>query len=76
MAKATGISILRARQVRERTGLSRSTLYAKIKAGEFPRSISLGDRAVGWSSAEIDAWIGARIDASVAGRKSRQGEAA
>jgi prophage regulatory protein len=65
----TGISILRARQVRERTGLSRSTLYAKIKAGEFPPSISLGERAVGWCSDEIDAWIAARIDAS---RKSRQ----
>jgi prophage regulatory protein len=55
--------------VRERTGLSRSTLYAKIKAGEFPASISLGDRAVGWPSNEIDEWIAARIDAS---HKSRQ----
>jgi prophage regulatory protein len=70
MARVTAeIRILRARQVRERTGLSRSTLYSKIKAGEFPASISLGDRAVGWCSNEIDDWIAARIDAS---HKSRQ----
>lgn len=65
----TGITILRAPEVRKRTGLSRSTLYLKIKNGEFLPSISLGDRAVGWSSAEIDDWITVCIDAS---RKSRQ----
>jgi prophage regulatory protein len=63
------IAILRSPEVRRRTGLSRSTLYAKIKAGEFPASISLGDRAVGWPSNEIDQWIAERIEAS---RKSRQ----
>lgn len=69
MQKATGISILRARDVKARTGLSRSAIYAKIKVGEFPPSISLGTRAVGWPSNEIDEWIAARINA---GRKSRQ----
>lgn len=69
MKVISDIAILRSPEVRRRTGLSRSTLYAKIKAGEFPASISLGDRAVGWPSNEIDQWIAERIEAS---RKSRQ----
>ena len=44
-------------KVKERTGLSRSTIYAKIAEGTFPRPVSLGARAVGWLESEIDAWI-------------------
>jgi len=38
-------------------GFSNSTLYAKIKFGEFPRPIRLGGektRSVGWISSEIE----------------------
>ncbi len=57
--------ILRRKQVESRTGLSRSTIYARIAAGEFPSPINLGsDRAVGWLEAEIDQWVQSRIDAS------------
>ena len=56
--------ILRLKQTKERTGLSRSTLYALIKDGKFPTPISLGARAVGWLSSDIDAWIEARVKAS------------
>lgn len=38
-------------------GISRSKLYADIKAGTFPPPVNLGGRAVGWLSTEIDAWI-------------------
>lgn len=54
-------SVLRLPQVRKRTGLSRSGLYAAQKAGNFPRSILLGARAVGWLQSEVDAWIAERI---------------
>lgn len=60
----TPICILRAREVRERTGLSRSTIFLKIKKGEFPEGVSLGDRAVGWRSDEIDHWITSRVSAA------------
>lgn len=53
--------ILRLADVKTRTGLSRSTIYAHIKTGDFPRHISLGARCVGWVESEIDAWIQARI---------------
>jgi prophage regulatory protein len=33
------LSILRRKQVQARTGLSRSTIYARIAAGTFPRPI-------------------------------------
>lgn len=39
------------------TGLPKSTLYAKMLNGEFPRPIKLGRRAVGWPSDEIKRWI-------------------
>ncbi len=59
------LRILRRKQVESRTGLSRSTIYARIAEGSFPRPIDLGGgRAVGWVEAEIDAWLQARIEYS------------
>ena len=56
--------IIRLPIVEERTGLSRSSIYAGMAAGTFPASIPLSGphgRAVGWIEDEIDAWIEARI---------------
>lgn len=42
------------------TGLSissKSTVYRLVSAGQFPRPVKLGTRAVAWRSSEIDAWI-------------------
>lgn len=47
--------VLRLRAVRDRTALSRSSLYARIKQGEFPRQIKIGPRAVGWLEHEVEA---------------------
>lgn len=54
-------TILRRRQVQQRTGLSRSTLYQYIKDGVFPASIQLGPRAVGWLESDVSDWISARV---------------
>lgn len=51
------IQILRLNQVKEICGLSRSTIYAAVKRGEFPPPIPLGARAIGWLSNELDAWV-------------------
>lgn len=57
--------ILRRKKVEDRTGLSRSTIYARISAGTFPAPISLGGgRAVGWLEAEINDWLNRQIEAS------------
>ena len=54
------IRFLRRPEVTSRYGLPRSTLYAWILAGRFPKPIRLGARSVGWSIDELDAWEQAR----------------
>lgn len=58
------LTILRRKQVEARTGLSRSTIYAFISEGIFPKPINLGNRAVGWIEVEIDAWLKSCIETS------------
>jgi len=53
---------LRLKEVIELTGLSRSTIYKYIEEGVFPRSVSLGGRAVAWVDQEIHEWVLARIE--------------
>jgi|TARA_B100001964_G_C14208354_1_gene589248 prophage regulatory protein len=57
-------TILRLPVVKERTGLSRSTIYLRISKYEFPAPISLGGRAVGWLEEDINNWLGQKIEAS------------
>jgi len=57
-------TILRLHNVMGRTGLSRSSIYQKMSTGEFPQSINLGIRSVGWISEEVEEWINDRIDDS------------
>lgn len=57
-------NILRLPAVMARTGLSRSTIYLRISKGCFPRSISLGGRAVGWIDTEVNEWVAQQIKAS------------
>ncbi|PCJ87454.1 MAG: AlpA family transcriptional regulator [Thiotrichaceae bacterium] len=57
-------TILRLPTVKERTGLSRSTIYLKVSNGTFPSPISLGERAVGWIEEEIQIWIENQIEFS------------
>lgn len=58
------LTILRRKQVEARIGLSRSTIYERIKAGTFPTPISLGAKSVGWLESEIDAWLSAQVEKS------------
>ncbi len=58
------LSILRLKQVMARTGLSRSSIYAKISDGNFPAQVRLGQRAVGFVESEIEAWITRQIERS------------
>ena len=58
------LAILRLKQVKARTGVSRSGIYQKMADGDFPKSISLGPRAVGWLESSIDQWIQPRVELS------------
>jgi prophage regulatory protein len=56
--------ILRLNEVKNVTGLSRSTIYAEIAKGNFPRQVQLtGTRSVGWQSSAIQSWIESRKQA-------------
>lgn len=56
--------ILKLPAVTALTGLSKSSIYVLIAQGDFPKSIPLSERAVGWLAAEIDDWIATRIELS------------
>ncbi|MGR5410920.1 helix-turn-helix transcriptional regulator [Vibrio sp. PNB22_8_1] len=58
--------IIRLPEVKEKTGLSRSTIYLRMSKGSFPQSISLGERAIGWLEADIEQWLDACVAASKA----------
>ena len=57
-------TILRLPAVKSRIGLSRSSIYLRLKQGSFPLPISLGPRAVGWVETDIEEWIKNQIDSS------------
>lgn len=52
--------LLRINDVCFMTGLGRSTIYAKVKAGDFPSAVQLHGTSVAWRETEVDAWIAAR----------------
>lgn len=55
------MKIIRLKEVIAVTGLSRSTIYDRMSAGEFPFSVNLGGSAVGWVEFEIHDWIEQRV---------------
>ncbi len=57
-------TILRLPAVKARVSLSRSTIYLRISEGSFPKSISLGGRAVGWIESEVNDWLNQQIETS------------
>lgn len=56
------LRILRLPDIKQLTGLSRSTIYNYVAAGEFPKPVRLGPRAVGWLEAEIALWLAQRAE--------------
>lgn len=54
-------AVLRLNQVKARTGLSRSTIYAYITQNLFPTPLKLGPRAVGWLESDIQSWVEEKI---------------
>lgn len=52
--------LLTRQQVEERTGLARSSIYRLMRTGRFPEPRRIGDRAVRWSSQELEAWLSGR----------------
>lgn len=62
-------TIIRRTQLEKKLGLSRSTIYGKLKPNPkrpsdydptFPKPIPIGAKAVGWILEEVDAWLDAQ----------------
>lgn len=58
-------ALLRRRNVQALTGLSKTTLYRLMGAGEFPRPVVIAKRAVAWRAADLNRWL-ASVDARAA----------
>ena len=52
--------MLRAPDVMALTGLSRTTIWRKVRAGTFPAPYELSKNSIGWPASEIAAWLKAR----------------
>lgn len=54
------IRIIRIQEVMNATGLSRSTIWRRVRGGEFPTPLRLGglsSRSVGWREEDVEAWL-------------------
>ena len=58
------LRIVRRPVVESITGLSRSSIYAKMEDGTFPKAIKLSERSVGWLEHEVQAWLESRVTAT------------
>lgn len=56
------MKLIRLKEVMEKTGLGRTSIYNFMNVGHFPKSVQLGDRAVAWVEDEIEAWIEEKIE--------------
>ena len=52
--------LLKLKEVVAATGLSRSSIYALIAEGLFPRPLRVGRRAVRWIEQEVQEWLSSR----------------
>ncbi len=59
-AVAGSTKIVRLVEVLVRTGLSRTTIWRKVRCGDFPAPVQLGKNSVGWPEHEVDAWVANR----------------
>lgn len=63
----TKMRVLRLKQVQDRIGLSRSTIYDRLNVGSprydstFPRPLKIGRSAVGWLEESVDDWIRSKM---------------
>ena len=58
------MKFLRIKQVTEKTGLSKATIYRLEAAGTFPKRVRLSQGAVAWHEGAIENWMKERINAA------------
>lgn len=53
-------ALLRMATVESVTGLSKSTIYAKLATHDFPQPVRLGSRCTRFRAADVTAWLAAQ----------------
>ena len=61
------IQFYRLTQLKQQLSVSRSSIWAWVKNGTFPKPIKLGKNCTAWNSSDIHAWIEQRINISEKG---------
>lgn len=59
--RVPSLKLLRFPAVRERTGLSRSTIWRLERHGDFPKHRRISANAVAWVEEEVMSWIHSKI---------------
>ncbi|WP_082833092.1 AlpA family phage regulatory protein [Geobacter anodireducens] len=49
--------MIRLPEILNLTGVSRSTIWRWIKAGNFPRPVRMSPGTIGWRSSDVLGWI-------------------
>jgi prophage regulatory protein len=55
------LRLLRFGDVRQRTGLSRSTIWRLERSGSFPKRVKVSVNVVAWREDEVSEWIASRL---------------
>ncbi|RFF46221.1 helix-turn-helix transcriptional regulator [Xanthomonas campestris] len=53
--------LIRLPDVLERVGMSKSTLYSRVRAGTFPKPVHLGTLSA-WVESEVGNWVATQIE--------------
>ena len=59
--RVLSLKLLRFPMVRERTGLSRSTIWRLERCGDFPKHRRISANVVAWVEEEVMGWIHSKI---------------
>lgn len=57
------IRMIKLHAVISKVGLSKPTIYSRIREGKFPRPVKLGPKSVAWVEYEIDSWLTEKMQA-------------
>ena len=64
------IKLLRLPEVLQKVGLGKTSLYERVKRGQFPAPVKLGGgRAIAWRSFDVDEWIRGLTHTEIYGRE-------
>ena len=64
MQNNKAIQFYRLSQLKQQLSVSRSSIWAWVKQGTFPKPIKLGKNCTAWNAEEVNTWVQSRIDLS------------